>query len=149
MAKQIVKWLSLRNRRSVLDPIGEDKNDTGLLNHPRLAIDGKLPARFSGITNTGRCKHTICANMPKPDPKVLLGKEMRGLWGVTDEYYQVGIDGSNLEGMIAAWGAYQFDGGEYLRIMESGDAHARNAEAYTKASGTLVTRNGGKGVTYG
>lgn len=149
LAKQIVKWLSLRNRRSVLDPIDEDKNDTGLLNHPRLAIDGKLPARFSGITNTGRCKHTICANMPKPDPKVLLGKEMRGLWGVTDEYYQVGIDGSNLEGMIAAWGAYQFDGGEYLRIMESGDAHARNAEAYTKASGTLVTRNGGKGVTYG
>lgn len=149
LAKQIVKWLSLRNRRSVLDPIDEDKNDTGLLNHPRLAIDGKLPARFSGITNTGRCKHTICANMPKPDPKVLLGKEMRGLWGVTDEYYQVGIDGSNLEGMIAAWGAFQFDGGEYLRIMESGDAHARNAEAYTKASGTLVTRNGGKGVTYG
>lgn len=149
LAKQIVKWLSLRNRRSVLDPIDEDKNDTGLLNHPRLAIDGKLPARFSGITNTGRCKHTICANMPKPDPKVLLGKEMRGLWGVTDGYYQVGIDGSNLEGMVAAWGAYQFDGGEYLRIMESGDAHARNAEAYTKASGTLVTRNGGKGVTYG
>lgn len=149
LAKQIVKWLSLRNRRSVLDPIDEDKNDTGLLNHPRLAIDGKLPARFSGITNTGRCKHTICANMPKPDPKVLLGKEMRGLWGVTEGYYQVGIDGSNLEGMVAAWGAYQFDGGEYLRIMESGDAHARNAEAYTKASGTLVTRNGGKGVTYG
>lgn len=150
LAKQIVKWLSLRNRRSVLDPMDEDKTDTGLLNHPRLKIDGKLPARFSGITNTGRCKHNICANMPKPDPKVLLGKEMRGLWGVdTSKYYQVGIDGSNLEGMVAAWGAYQFDGGEYLRIMESGDAHARNAEAYTKASGTIVTRNGGKGVTYG
>ena len=150
LAKLIVKWLSYRNRRSVLDPIDEDKNDTGLLNHPRLKIDGKLPARFSGITNTGRCKHTICANMPKPDPKVLLGKEMRGLWGVdTDKYYQVGIDGSNLEGMIAAWGAYEFDGGEYLRIMESGDAHARNAEAYTKAAGKEVTRNGGKGVTYG
>lgn len=150
LAKMIVKWLSYRNRRSVLDPIDEDKNDTGLLNHPRLKIDGKLPARFSGITNTGRCKHTVCANMPKPDPKVLLGKEMRGLWGVdTEKYYQVGIDGSNLEGMVAAWGAYQFDNGEYLRIMESGDAHARNAEAYTKAAGKEVTRNGGKGVTYG
>lgn len=149
MAKQIVKWLSLRNRRSVLDPLKEDKVDTGLLNHPRLKIDGKLPARYSGITNTGRRKHTICANMPKPDPKVLLGKEMRGLWTVPEGHYQVGIDGSNLEGMIAAWGAYAFDGGSYLRIMESGDAHARNAEAYTKAAGKKVSRGEGKGVTYG
>lgn len=149
LAKQIVKWLSLRNRRSVLDPIDENKNDTGLLNHPRLARDGKLPARFSGITNTGRCKHTVCANMPKPDPKVLLGKEMRGLWGPDEGKYQVGVDGSNLEGMIAAWGAYEFDGGEYLRIMESEDAHARNAKAYSIAAGKEVTRSGGKGVTYG
>jgi hypothetical protein len=149
LAKQIVKWLSLRNRRSVLDPLKEDKVDTGWLNHPRLRIDGKLPARYSGITNTGRRKHTIVANVPKPDEKVLLGKEMRSLFRAPDGKYMVGIDGSNLEGMIAAWGAFAYDGGEYLRIMESGDAHARNAEAYTKASGTLVSRNGGKGVTYG
>ncbi|URC22341.1 DNA polymerase [Serratia phage vB_SmaM-ChuuTotoro] len=149
LAKLIVKWLSSRNRRSVLDPLKEDKVDTGWLNHPRLKIDGKLPARFSGITNTGRRKHTIVANVPKPDPKVLFGYEMRELFTVPPDHYQVGIDGSNLEGMIAAWGAYEFDGGEYLRIMESGDAHARNAEAYSKASGVTVTRNGGKGITYG
>lgn len=59
MAKQIVKWLSLRNRRSVIDPIKEDKVDTGWLNHPRLTLDGKLPARASGITNTGRRKHSV------------------------------------------------------------------------------------------
>ena len=51
--------------------------------------------------------------------------------------------------MIAAWGAYEFDGGAYLRIMESGDAHSRNAEAYTKAAGKKVSRGEGKGVTYG
>ncbi|QYC52566.1 DNA polymerase I [Salmonella phage SSBI34] len=149
MAKGIVQWLSARNRRSVLDPLKEDKVDTGLLNHPRLKIDGRLPARFSGITNTGRRKHTICANMPKPDPKVLFGYEMRSLWRAPEGKYQVGIDGSNLEGMIAAWGAYEFDGGAYLEIMESGDAHTRNAEAYTKAAGKTVTRGEGKGVTYG
>lgn len=149
MAKQIVKWLSLRNRRSVLDPLKEDKVDTGWLNHPRLRIDGKLPARYSGITNTGRRKHTIVANVPKPDEKVLLGKEMRTLFKASEGKYQVGIDGSNLEGMIAAWGAYEFDGGAYLRIMESGDAHSRNAEAYTKAAGKKVSRGEGKGVTYG
>lgn len=149
MAKQIVKWLSLRNRRSVLDPLKEDKVDTGWLNHPRLRIDGKLPARYSGITNTGRRKHTIVANVPKPDEKVLLGKEMRALFKASEGKYQVGIDGSNLEGMIAAWGAYEFDGGAYLRIMEMEDAHKRNAEAYTKAAGKPVSRGEGKGVTYG
>lgn len=149
LAKQIVKWLSLRNRRSVLDPLKEDKVDTGWLNHPRLRVDGKLPARYSGITNTGRRKHTIVANVPKPDEKVLLGKEMRELYKASDGKYQVGIDGSNLEGMIAAWGAYEFDRGAYLRIMESGDAHSRNAEAYTKAAGKKVSRGEGKGVTYG
>lgn len=148
MAKRIVMWLSARNRRSVLDPIDEDKNDTGLLNHPRLLVDGKLPARFSGITNTGRRKHTICANMPKPDPKVLFGKEMRELWTVPEGHYQVGIDGSNLEGMVAAWGAYEFDGGEYLRIMESDDNHARNAAAYSRVCGRTVGRGEGKGPTY-
>lgn len=149
MAKQIVKWLSLRNRRSVLDPLKEEKVDTGWLNHPRLRIDGKLPARYSGITNTGRRKHTIVANVPKPDKKVLLGKEMRELFKASEGKYQVGIDGSNLEGMIAAWGAYDYDGGAYLRVMESGDAHSRNAEAYTKAAGKVVSRGEGKGVTYG
>lgn len=149
MAKQIVKWLSLRNRRSVLDPLKEEKVDTGWLNHPRLRIDGKLPARYSGITNTGRRKHTIVANVPKPDEKVLLGKEMRALFKASEGKYQVGIDGSNLEGMIAAWGAYEFDGGAYLRIMEMEDAHTRNAEAYTKAAGKKVSRGEGKGVTYG
>lgn len=149
MAKLIVKWLSARNRRSVLDPIDEDKNDTGWLNHPRLLVDGKLPARYSGITNTGRRKHQVVANLPKPDPKVLLGKEMRSLFTVPEGCYQVGIDGSNLEGMIAAWGAYEFDGGSYLRIMESEDAHARNAAAYSKACGRKIGRGEGKGVTYG
>lgn len=149
LAKAIVKWLSARNRRSVLDPIDEDKNDTGWLNHPRLKIDGKLPSEYSGITNTGRRKHKTIANLPKPDPKVFLGKEMRALLGVPEDCYQVGIDGSNLEGMIAAWGAYEFDGGEYLRIMESEDAHARNAVAYSKACGRKIGRGEGKGVTYG
>jgi hypothetical protein len=40
-------------------------------------------------------------------------------------------------------------GGDYLRIMESEDAHERNARAYTAAAGREVTRDAGKGVTYG
>lgn len=146
MAGQIVKWLSLRNRRSVIKSKDENKT-TGWLNHPRLKVDGKLPARYSGLTNTFRRKHSVIANVPGSE--ALLGHEMRSLFTVPEGYWQLGIDGSNLEGMCAAWAAYPYDGGAYLEIMESGDAHASNAEAYSKAAGTLVTRQGGKSVTYG
>lgn len=149
MAKDIVLWLSLRNRRSVLDPIKEDKVDTGLLNHPRLKIDHKLPAKSSGLTNTSRQKHSICANMPKPSPKVVMGKEMRSLWGVPPGYFQIGIDGSNLEQLIGAWGAFEFDNGLYYDVVSNGDAHQNNAEAYTKVAGREVSRNDGKPITYG
>ena len=149
MAKDIVFWLSLRNRRSVLDPIKEDKVDTGLLNHPRLQIDHRLPAESSGLTATGRQKHKICANQPKPSPKVVLGKEMRSLWKPAPSKYQLGVDGSNLEQLIGAWGAYDFDSGAYYKIISEGDAHALNAKAYSKVVGREVSRGDGKPITYG
>lgn len=149
MAKDIVFWLSLRNRRSVLDPIKEEKVDTGLLNHPRLQIDHRLPAESSGLTATGRQKHKICANQPKPSPKVVLGKEMRSLWKPAPGKYQLGVDGSNLEQLIGAWGAYDFDNGAYYRIISEGDAHALNAKAYSKVVGREVSRGDGKPITYG
>lgn len=148
MAKDIVFWLSLRNRRSVLDPIKEDKVDTGLLNHPRLQVDHRLPAESSGLTATGRQKHKICANQPKPSPKVVLGKEMRSLWKPAPGKYQLGVDGSNLEQLIGAWGAYDFDNGAYYKIVSEGDAHALNAKAYSKVVGREVSRGDGKPVTY-
>jgi hypothetical protein len=145
MAKQIVKWLSLRNRRAVIKSLDEGK-DTGWLNHPRLKLDGKLPARYSGLTNTNRRKHSVIANIPSTE--ALLGHEMRSLFKVPDGYWQLGIDGSNLEGMVAAEAAYPFDGGTYYQSL-SGDPHTTNSQAYSKASGTEVTRSGGKGITYG
>lgn len=145
MASQIVKWLSLRNRRSVIKAIDETK-DTGWLNHPRLNIDGKLPARYSGLTNTNRRKHSVVANIPGTD--ALLGHEMRELFTVPEGYWQIGIDGSNLEGFCAANAAYPFDDGEYYRGL-SGDPHTENAKAYSKAAGREVSRSEGKGITYG
>lgn len=145
MATKIVKWLSLRNRRSVIKAIDEDK-ETGWLNHPRLQKDGKLPARYSGLTNTNRRKHSVIANIPSTD--ALLGHEMRELFTVPDGYWQVGIDGSNLEGFCAANAAYPFDNGEYYRGL-SGDPHTENAKAYSIAAGKEVSRSEGKGITYG
>lgn len=145
MAKGIVKWLSLRNRRSVIKSKDETKT-TGWLNHPRLKIDGKLPARYSGLTPTFRRKHSVIANIPSSD--ALLGKEMRSLFTVPEGCWQIGIDGSNLEGMVAAEAAWDFDGGAYYKSL-SGDPHTTNAAAYSKASGQEVSRGGGKGITYG
>ncbi len=145
MAKGIVKWLSLRNRRSVIKSKDETKT-TGWLNHPRLKIDGKLPARYSGLTPTFRRKHSVIANIPSTD--ALLGHEMRELFTVPEGYWQLGIDGSNLEGMVAAEAAWDFDEGAYYKSL-SGDPHTTNALAYSKASGQDVSRGGGKGITYG
>lgn len=75
---------------------------------------------------------------------------MRGLLGVdTTKYYEVGIDGSNLEQLIGAWGAYEFDNGLYYRTVSAGDAHQINCEAYSRAAGKEVSRSDGKPITYG
>ena len=145
MAKEIVTWLSCRNRRSVIKSKDEGK-DTGWLNHPRLKLDGKLPARYSGLTPTFRRKHSVIANVPSTD--ALYGHEMRDLFTVPEGYWQMGIDGSNLEGMVAAEAAYPFDNGAYYESL-SGDPHTTNALAYSKAAGREVTRSGGKSITYG
>ena len=145
MASQIVKWLSLRNRRSVIKAFDEDK-ETGWLNHPRLKLDGKLPARYSGLTNTNRRKHSVIANIPSTD--ALLGHEMRSLFTVPKDFWQLGIDGSNLEGFCAANAAFPFDDGAYYRGL-SGDPHTENAKAYSVAAGREVTRQEGKSITYG
>lgn len=124
MAKQIVRWLSARNRRSVIKAMDETK-ETGWLNHPRLKVDGKLPAAYSGLTNTNRRKHSICANVPKPKDSVLFGKQMRELWTVPEGYMQIGIDAANMENIIASWWAWIYgkDNGEYYQVVSKGDPH--------------------------
>lgn len=153
LAKSVVKWLSLRNRRGVLKAFDEKKK-SGWLNHPRLKVDGRLPAGSSGLANTLRQKHRTVTNVPKADPKVLLGKEMRELFYAESGYVMLGWDGEALEARIGGWYAevYGGDGGEYGRkVLGIGglDFHQENAVAYTKAAGVTITRSSGKNVTYG
>ena len=146
MAKQIVKWLSLRNRRSVIQT-SDPKKNTGWLNNPRLKIDGRIGQGHSGPTNTNRYKHRNIVNLPKASDEVLLGKEMRGLFIAPKGYKILGYDGSNLEQFVAASYAYKYDNGEYADKI-AGDSHATNAEAYSIAAGRKVGRGEGKGITY-
>ena len=77
IVKKVVKWLSLRNRQSVLN---------GWLENPRLQMDGRIGAGRTGIAATHRQKHKTVVNVPKASEKVLLGKEFRSLWISEDGY---------------------------------------------------------------
>ncbi len=146
MAKEIVTWLSLRNRRSVIKAIDE-KKETGWLNVERLNEDGRIGQGMSGPTNTNRYKHRRIVNLPKASPDVLLGHEMRALFIAPKGKKILGYDGSNLEQFVAASYAYPYDNGEYAELIK-GDAHAKNAKAYTERAGRFVSRGEGKGITY-
>lgn len=146
MAKQIVTWLSLRNRRSVIKAIDE-KKETGWLNNKRLDVDGRIGQGMSGPTNTNRYKHRTIVNLPKASPDVLLGHEMRSLFVAPEGRKILGYDGSNLEQFVAASYAFPYDNGEYAELIK-GDAHSKYAKAYTERAGRVVSRGEGKGITY-
>ena len=125
--RPIIEWLSLRNRRSVL--LNEGRN-TGWLANPRLAIDGRLSAASSGLTNTKRQKHTVVANVPRVTS--VLGKEMRELFVASDGKVLVGADASGLEARVKGHYTYHYDGGEYANKLldDNYDEHSENAELW-------------------
>lgn len=139
-AKKIVTWMSLKNRRGVI---------TGWINHPRLQIDGRLPAGASGITNTHRQRHTCVVNVPKAKPDILYGQEMRSLFVTPKDWSCVGCDAAGLENRVAAHFSYPYDYGEYAKEVLEGDTHQKNSEAYTRAIGKEVSRSDSKPITYG
>lgn len=121
LVKQVVKWLSLRNRQSVLQ---------GWLNNPRLAYDGRIGAGRTGIAATHRQKHKVVVNVPKADPKVLLGYEFRSLWISEDGMLIAAGDAAALEGRVQGHYAYRYDNGVTADELLKGDVHSKNANAF-------------------
>jgi DNA polymerase I-like protein with 3'-5' exonuclease and polymerase domains len=139
IAKKILKWMSMKNRRGVL---------ASWLVHPRLKQDGRLPAASSGWTNTFRERHAVVVNLPSADGKTVYGVEMRGLFVALDGWTLLGYDASGLEARIAGHLAAEFDDGAYAHEVLEGDIHAKNAIAYSRATGREVSRKEGKPGTY-
>lgn len=139
LAQKIQRWMSLRNRQGVV---------ASWLQHPRLAVDSRLPAGSAGITNTHRQRHHTVVNVPQADGKAIFGKEMRSLFVAPPGLVCVGCDASGLENRIAGHFTCPFDGGAYARILLDGDTHSVNAAAYSESIGRKVTRNESKPVTY-
>ena len=144
-AKLIVKWLSYRNRRTTIKSFDKD---TGWLNNKRLGVDGRLPARSTGITNTTRQKHHIICNIPAPTDSVLLGKKMRGLFIAPKNYCCVGTDCCGIEGRAMGEAAWNFDGGAYAKEVLDGDVHTKNAKAFSNVVGREISRGEGKSPFY-
>lgn len=121
LAKKICKWLSLRNRGSVIE---------GWLGNERLEYDGRLSAGCSGITPSQRKKHVNIVNLPKADPKVLLGTEVRSLFKASRPgYVLVGYDAAALEARVEAHYCYPYHGGEeYADTLINADVHMRTVE---------------------
>ena len=121
LVKNVVKWLSLRNRLSVLE---------GWLNNPRLKYDGRIGGGRTGIAATHRQKHKVLVNVPKADPKVLLGYEFRSLWIAEDGFLIAAGDAAALEGRVQGHYCYKYDGGATAEELLKGDVHSKNANAF-------------------
>jgi len=129
----------------------------------KLRPDGRLTAGAdSAGTNTARMKHKIVVNVPKADPKVLFGEQMRQLFIPHQSDYLVGWDGAGLEARVMAHYTYKFDGGEFAQLILEGDVHSHNAhiffpeetEGLTKADAEFtpyrnISKNGFYALVYG
>lgn len=121
IVEKVVKWLSMRNRLSVVST---------WLENPRLDMDGRLSARRTAITPTHRQKHSEIVNLPKASDKVLLGKEIRSLF-IAEEGFKIAAgDASQLEGRSDAHYTYDYDKGERAKELLDGDEHSKNAKLF-------------------
>lgn len=118
IVKLVVKWLSLRNRQSVLE---------GWLTNDRLQMDGRIGAGRTGIASTHRQKHKTVVNVPKASEKVLLGKEFRSLWISEDGMLIAAGDAAALEGRVQGHYCFKYDSGATAEELLKGDVHSKNA----------------------
>jgi len=98
-----------------------------IVSHKSIRKDGRIPARANSLgTPTARMTHSVIVNVPKADPDVLYGKEMRSLFIARKGYKLVGHDASGLEARMEAHYTFPFDNGEYAKEILEGDIHSKN-----------------------
>jgi hypothetical protein len=120
VVKEVVKFLSLRNRRSVLQ---------GWLDNPRLKYDGRLPTASSKIANSHRQCHAVVCNVPRAGGQSLYGDEFRSLFCAEGENLIAAADASGLEQRVAGHMTFKYDEGKYAEELLKGDVHSKVAFA--------------------
>ncbi len=127
---------------------GKDLSLWYVYNHRQSQINGFLPhvredQRISAqmntcATNTFRAAHKVVANIPRPSS--VFGKEMRGLFRVSEGRAFVGADASGLELRILA---HHMNDADYTEQILSGDIHT-----YNQQMAGLPDRNSAKTFIY-
>jgi len=152
-AKDIVHYLTYKHRRnSILGgglDIG-DKYEKGFLSYARE--DGRIPTPADTCgTSTSRFTHRVVANIPRVTS--LYGDNMRALFEVGDDFYQLGYDFDSLEAKIEADGVFNYEGGvkygESLTAEKPNDCHSVLAKTLSKILNVDFPRGNAKPVKYG
>jgi DNA polymerase-1 len=107
----------------------------------RVRPDGRIEAQANSChANTARMAHRIVVNIPKADPKVLLGKELRSLFIVPEGRVLIGCDASGLEARMLA---HYLDDEIFTNEILTSDIHTV-IQGYAK----LETRSQAKTLLY-
>ena len=149
VSKKIIRFMSLKHRRSMLKSTDPKKKDThGLLNNKRLKKDGRITAGIIGLAASTRKRHFGIVNIPKPKKEVVYGKEMRSLFKAPEGWWNIGADAVSVEALVASHWTIPFDGGIYAKNVLTGKFHDDNAKAYSEKANREITRSSGKNISY-
>lgn len=163
--KELVEYLTYRHRRNSLlgggyNPDDDEENDyeTGYL--ANIRTDGRITTDADTCgTSTSRFKHYVVANVPKVS--ALYGKEMRGLFGIGDDCFQIGYDFDSLEAKVEGhWciavakatngNVLQAETYSYMVSAEKpNDIHTLTAKNISEALNREFSRNSAKSLKYG
>lgn len=141
--KDVIRYRTIKHRRQTVKSVKD--GEKGYLNHPRLLIDGRIPADMDTIgTSTSRVAHRGICNVPKADDDVLYGHELRDLFdnGGDPDWYFLTYDASQLESRLEGGEAYKYDGGSYAHLLLSTDIHQVRADKFG------IKRSQAKSVSY-
>lgn len=157
----IVEYLTYRHRRNSIlgggldyeDFDGDDDTQTAKGYLANVREDGRIPTPSDTCgAATSRFKHRLVANIPRVTS--LYGENMRAMFGVDKNCYQIGYDFDSLEAREEAnfcW-KYEEDQKEYcqsLLLDKPNDVHTKMSQKITEIIGKAFARGPAKSVKYG
>ena len=154
-AKMVVEYYTYKHRRSAILGGGaelDDDTDAEKGYMANVRDDGRIatPADTCGAASA-RMKHRVVANVPRPTS--LYGAPLRNLFGVDEDFIQVGYDFDSLEARIESHYCWLFD--ETKKYCESllqakpNDVHTLTAKQISGIINEAFSRSNAKSIKYG
>lgn len=110
-------------------------------------MDHRIEAQaITCATNTARMVHRTVVNIPKADPKIYYGEQIRSLFRASQGKILVGCDASALEARIEAHYTYTYNKTAADELI-NGDIHSKNAQVFQTTRS--IAKNGKYAILYG